>query len=326
MACHYPLRVWHSKEVNKTGRRPLVFRIEEALETDKDFQIGCGRCAGCRLERSRQWAMRITNEAQMHSENCFITLTFDDVHLDKRKPVDINGNRLSNWSIWPREFQLFMKRLRKRYPGKKIRYFHCGEYGDHPEVNQNLGRPHYHAIIFNHNFADKIEFGSSGEHKYYISRELRELWPFGNNIIGEVAFDSAAYVARYAMKKRNGPATEGWYTRTLGVNPSTAEIFSEPLHPEYVTMSKKPGIGAAWFKKYQETDLYNKDYVMINGKKCRAPKYYDRLLEETDPEKYEEIKEKRSEEMENLEELDINRLMVLEESQEVKLNRKRRAV
>jgi hypothetical protein len=43
-----------------------------------------------------------------------------------------------------------MKRLRKKYSHKKLSFYHCGEYGE------KQGRPHYHAIIFNHQFSDLI--------------------------------------------------------------------------------------------------------------------------------------------------------------------------
>lgn len=322
MACHFPLRAWYSKDYNKNGKRPLVFKIDEAAEPDQSMQIGCGRCAGCRLERSRQWAMRIAHEASFYEDNCFITLTFDDPHLNARRPEDKEGNSLSNWSIWPREFQLFMKKLRRRNPERKIRYFHCGEYGERPEEGQILGRPHYHACIFNYDFKDKKEFGSRGDNPYYISGELESLWPYGHCVIGEVTFDSAAYVARYIMKKRTGKQAGDHYRRINGFNPETGELEYDPLCPEYITMSR--GIGRNWFNKYQETDLYNKDYVTVNGKRSRPPKFYDKELERIDEDKYEEIKLKRQEEMEFVEELDADRLQTLQESAEHKLKRKRR--
>lgn len=324
MACHYPLRAWYSKDFNKNGKRPLVFNQSEALHADQDLQIGCGRCSGCRLQRSKEWAIRITHEAQLSEENCFLTLTIDDTHLEKRRPEDKEGNPLSNWSIYPREFQLFMKRLRRRNQDRRIRFFHCGEYGERPEPGQTLGRPHYHACIFNYDFKDKIQFGKRGEHNYYISGELESLWPYGHCIIGEVTFDSAAYVARYIMKKRSGKLAADHYKRITGFNPTTGEIEHDPLCAEYITMSR--GIGRDWFNKYHKTDVYSKDYITVKGMRNRPPKFYDRELEKIDPHKYEEIKNKRAEELEFLEELSIDRLQRLEESSKHKMNRKRRGL
>jgi len=112
----------------------------------------------------------------MHEDNCFITLTFDNEHIAKRK----NPESLDN-----KEFQRFMKRLRKKYP-HKIRFFHCGEYGD-----QNK-RPHYHALLFGHDFKDKKLWSNKGDFKLFVSQELAELWPYGFHTIGAVSFDTAA--------------------------------------------------------------------------------------------------------------------------------------
>ena len=190
MPCYHPLKGYKSKERNKSGKRSIVFNIKEGLY-DQHVTVPCGQCIGCRLERSRQWAIRCSHEAQMHEKNCFITLTFSDEHLPEDRSVDV------------RHFQLFMKRLRKRY-GDGIRFFHCGEYGDH------FGRPHYHACIFNHDFEDKKIWKQSGSGEIiYRSASLEELWPYGYSSVGEVTFESAAYVARYITKKVTGdPAQE----------------------------------------------------------------------------------------------------------------------
>jgi hypothetical protein len=42
--------------------------------------------------------------------------------------------------------------LRKKISPLKIRFFHCGEYGD------KTRRPHYHALIFGYGFPDKKLF------------------------------------------------------------------------------------------------------------------------------------------------------------------------
>ncbi|MEK9780954.1 MAG: replication initiation protein [Gammaproteobacteria bacterium] len=201
----------------------------------------------------------------MHEKSCFITLTFNEEELGKRD----NPN-----SVDVRDFQLFMKRLRKKH--KKIRFFHCGEYG---EKNQ---RPHYHALIFGYEFPDRYLWQTRNKQKYYRSEELEKLWPYGHVVIGEVTFTSCAYVARYIMKKQKGKNAETHYH-----NPTTGEV----INPEYCTMSRKPGIGYEWFEKYK-TDVYPNDYCIINGKKIRPPRYYDNLLSE---EELEEIKNKRKE-------------------------------
>ena len=261
MTCYHPLLAYKS-EGKVVFNKPFAFA--------KGFNVPCGQCIGCRLNYSRQWAIRIVHEAQMHEENCFITLTFDQANLEKRSnPLSLDVS----------EYQRFMKRLRKKF-GSNIRFFHCGEYGD-----QNK-RPHYHAIIFGMDFKDKVLFSQRDGTKLYTSKVLSELWPYGFSTIGEVTFQSAAYVARYIMKKHKGEGAEDYYTRWC---PETGE--GTPVEPEYCTMSRKPGIGKTWFEKYK-TDVYPHDYIVINGHKVKPPRYYDSLLEE---EELAQLKAKRQE-------------------------------
>ena len=206
----------------------------------------------------------------MHEKNCFITLTFDQANLESRtNPLSLDVT----------EYQRFMKRLRKRY-GNNIRFFHCGEYGDKNK------RPHYHAIIFGMDFEDKVLWSNRDGNKLYTSVQLQQLWPYGFSTIGDVTFQSAAYVARYIMKKHKGEGAEDHYTRWC---PETGE--GTVVAPEYCTMSRKPGIGYEWLKKYK-ADVYPHDYVVINEHKVKPPRYYDSLLSE---EELAEVKARRIE-------------------------------
>jgi hypothetical protein len=238
----------------------------------KGFNLPCGQCIGCRLKYSQEWAVRLMHENQMHDKSCFVTLTFSPESLRARE----NPNSLDK-----SEFQRFMKRLRKQY-GKKIRFFHCGEYGE-----QNK-RPHYHAILFGVDFEDKELFKVRDEIRLYTSEKLAKLWPYGFVTIGEVTMESCAYVARYVTKKIKGKDAENHY---IYWDPLTGE--GTPIEPEYATMSRKPGIGKEWFDKYK-SDIYPHDYVVLKKHKIRPPRYYDKLLTE---EELEKIKEKRQEEL-----------------------------
>ena len=209
----------------------------------------------------------------MHKHNSFITLTFSPEALEQRD---------SPWSLNVRDFQTFMKRLRKKH-NKKIRFFHSGEYG---EKNK---RPHYHALLFGHDFPDRRLFRERDGIKLYTSNELQELWPFGFSTIGELTFQSAAYTARYIMKKINGDSAESHYQTT----DQYGEIHN--IIPEYCTMSRMPGIGHDWLKKYK-TDVYPNDYVIVNGHEIKPPRYYDSLL---DPEELEAIKLARQKAMDD---------------------------
>lgn len=261
MTCYHPLLAYKS-EGKVVFNKPFAFA--------KGFNLPCGQCIGCRLNYSRQWAIRIVHEAQMHDTNCFITLTFDQAHLESRtNPLSLDVT----------EFQRFMKRLRKRY-GKNIRFFHCGEYGDKNK------RPHYHAIIFGMDFEDKVLWSNRDGNKLYTSEQLEQLWPYGFSTIGDVTFQSAAYVARYIMKKHKGEGSEDHYTRWC---PLTGE--GTTVEPEYCTMSRRPGIGYDWLQEYK-ADVYPNDYIVINEHKVKPPRYYDSLLTEQE---LKEVKAKRIE-------------------------------
>jgi len=116
MACYRPLSAWRGSKLNPaTGKRPIVFRASEAY-LDMPMTLPCGQCIGCRLERSRQWAIRSVHEASLYDSNCFVTLTYSDSHLPRDCSLD------------PDAVPLFMKRLRKRF-GDGIRVFYCCVYG-----------------------------------------------------------------------------------------------------------------------------------------------------------------------------------------------------
>lgn len=224
---------------------------------------------GCRLERSRQWALRCVHEAQLHEDNSFITLTYSDEHLP-------HGGTLIK-----KHFQDFMKRLRRHFDGKKISYYHCGEYGE------SSRRPHYHALLFGLRFNDQLPYkkGADGS-VVYTSQLLSEMWLKGFCTVGAVTFESAAYVARYVLKKMTGPAAAGHYQ----VIDEDGEIHQ--LQPEYVTMSLKPAIGKDWYAEFQ-ADVYPDDFVVIRGRKMKPPKYYDRLHDIEKPTAHALIKEAR---------------------------------
>jgi len=280
MPCYKPLRGYRSRSVNSSGKRGIVFDVKKGY-VDLPVEVPCGQCIGCRLERSRQWAIRCMHEASLHEDNCFITLTYNNDHLP------------SDYSLHVEHFQKFMKRLRKKFSNTTIRFFHCGEYGE------KTNRPHYHAVIFGFDFPDKKYFTERQGYRLYTSEILHSatdncLWPFGHCLIGGLTFESAAYVARYCLKKVTGKGLHVLDGNGLKHYQHLAEDTGEivDVKPEYVTMSRRSGIGKGWYDLYK-TDIYPSDEIIVRGKKMRVPKYYDNLFEIEDPEEMAKIKGRR---------------------------------
>jgi len=200
----------------------------------------------------------------MHAFNCFVTLTYSDEFL----PAD--------GSLRKRDTQLFMKRLRKHcndhLGGHKLRFLLCGEYGD------STHRPHYHALLFGMDFPDKKKHSTNKRgNPLYVSETLDKLWGLGHCYIGALTKESAGYTCRYALKKVNGDRAEDHY---------------KGREPEFIVMSRKPGIGAGWFDKFGE-QVYRRDRVVVKGAERVPPPFYDRILKKRDPERLAEVKKER---------------------------------
>lgn len=284
MPCFHPITGYRSKIVNKSGKRSIVFNTTDGLG-EFPLQIPCGQCRGCRLEYSRQWAIRIHHENQLHENSAFITLTFN------------NDNLPADHSINKKDLQNFFKNLRKIIYPKKIRYFACGEYGG------KRGRPHYHAIIFGYDFPDReLHTVTERGDALYKSKTLDRAWnKKGWALIGDVTFESAAYCARYIMKKQKGNKKnfkddeaqkrhEEYESKYKLVDTETGDIHLQ--EKEFCLMSRRPGIGAGWIEKFK-TDT-DKDFITIRGKKMSLPKYYDdqleKMLEDMDDRKLKRFK------------------------------------
>lgn len=199
----------------------------------------------------------------MHENNSFITLTYDEEHLPHRGQLQ------------HKDFADFVKRARKKH---KFIYYMAGEYGS---LN---GRPHFHAGLFGHDWNDKVLLKTTGSgNPIYTSATLSRLWPWGFASTAEVTFESMAYIARYCMSKITGDMAEEHYKRY--------DYLGEyQLNQEYNVFSN--GLGKKWLEKYT-SDVYTYDYVIINGVETRPPKYYDKLFEASNPERFEELKNER---------------------------------
>ena len=242
---------------------PREVAISEGIDLEKNHAllVPCGRCIGCRLDYSRQWAERCIHEAKEHQYNYFLTLTYDDDHL----PIGEKGFA----TLIEDEVSAFMKRLRKAMKKEcgvdNIRFFACGEYGDgngdSPDIHV-MFRPHYHIILFNCPLPDLQErhpimvdgklkmirqYDSNGELLLFSPLVHRAWQQRGTAQIGQVTYESAAYVARYVVKKLYGK--DGLAYSDQGVI------------PPFVRMSRMPGIGFNWYMTnmkhiYQFDDVY----------------------------------------------------------------------
>ncbi len=225
------------------------------------IEVPCGKCMECRLNYSKQWANRMMLEAQYYDSNFFLTFTYDNDH--------VHYNDLGLKTLYKKDFQDFMKRLRRRVEPDKIRFFASGEYGEH------TFRPHYHAIIFGLKIPDLEPFGYSSGFPVYISKFINDLWVQGHVLISYISWDTCAYTARYVVKKANH------YTKDV--------YHASHVEPEFCLMSRRPGIGKTYFDEHYK-EIYQTDELIFStptgGKSSKPPKYFDKCLERLDEDWY----------------------------------------
>lgn len=225
---------------NEKGKR--VFRhfslANQEFKQKHQLVFDCGQCSTCRRKRSYELACRCVLHASLYKENCFLTLTYDEKKEGYHNEMDYS------------DIQKFKKRLRAhayRLHGKKIEIFNVHEYGKN-------GKKHWHLIVFNFGFADRLLFTSSNGIPIYTSQLLRQLWPFGFNTIGDVSTASAMYQAQYVEKDlKNGNRTNSKKSK-----------------------SNHSGIGRGYFMLHFE-QLLTLGYIPINGRKLPLPRYFEKL-------------------------------------------------
>lgn len=308
MTCYHPLKAFELG-VKANGKKDLKvasfsvdhferrtsgvlvpsMEIERSPYADKVYRdylrIPCGQCLGCRIDYSRDWATRMMLEYDYHETSSFITLTYNDLYVPLCDYVDKNGEEQKSMTLLKRDMQLFMKRLRKKYPDKQIRFYGCGEYGP---KNQ---RPHYHLIIFGLDFAEDRyvhQISALGD-AYYRSPTLEKLWPYGYSYVCDVSWQTCAYVARYVTKKKKGKESDYY------------QFFN--IQPEFSLMSRKPGIGRLYYDDHKE-EIYEKGSIYLStakgGMKVKPPRYYDSLYDIEYPVEMEHIKKMRREMSDNI--------------------------
>lgn len=266
MACYRPIPA-------RQDRDGAQVRLHPELGT-ANLHIPCGQCVGCKTDRANQWAHRCEHEASQWENNIFLTLTYDDEHLPRWGYLDAA------------ELTKFFKRTRKSVNRRDssiqcskgiIRYFACGEYGT------KNGRPHYHVLLFNCEFADRIKVAERDGLPVYQSAELSRLWPFGRHEYGAALPRAANYIAQYSLKKQRSGYNHNDRVHGYGgvqhIDTTTGELLPKPA--PFLRMSLKPGIGSEWLHKFQY-DLQH-GYLVNNGRRFKIPRTYRKRLELHNP-------------------------------------------
>ncbi len=257
----------------------------ESGECIEAIFVPCGKCTECRLAKSREWANRCCLEALEHplETNWFLTLTYNDDHIEST--VKNPDTDIPTYSLVKEHMQEFMKNLRAywkyHYNHDGIRFYGAGEYGLE-------GRPHYHILVFNLPYLDDhltfYKKNMDGDFLFKSDLLSKEIWKRGFVVVGNFNWHTAAYTARYVMKKRKGKDANEYY-ENAGVD------------PEFALMSRRPGIGVDYFSGYYE-DIYENDRIVLPASRGQAhiiqpPKYFDKKLKDLDPFLMEKIKKKR---------------------------------
>lgn len=183
--------------------------------------FSCGKCLPCLKNRRSIWAHRIMLEAQLHSVNAFVTLSYEDASM----PMVTNSTL---GTLMPRDLQLWLKRFRKRV-NLPLRYYAVGEYG---AVNW---RPHYHVAVFG--FPSCLDMLAPNVVRYgcecLICSVVRDTWGLGFVSVGSLTEASAAYIAGYISAKVKHRLEDDLCGRT----------------PEFARMSLRPGIGRSYLAR-----------------------------------------------------------------------------
>lgn len=272
MSCNFPKSF---KFYDFNGTRKVKYLPYYELDINSDYfsddivWLPCGKCVECRLAHSRMWANRAVLESSYWEYNFFITLTYSDENL----PLD----DLLKFTLKKRDIVLFHKRLRKYYSDNlnhfPIRFMLAGEYGS------KFSRPHYHGLYFNLPLDDlKFYKKSFDGHNLYNSPLIDRIWGKGYAVISYFSWKTAAYVARYTLKKVENNIDYGMRV------------------PEYFVMSRRPGIGARYYHD-NKSSIYHFDKILINNSVSsfyvQPFRYFDKLLKKDDDYLYNSIKEIR---------------------------------
>lgn len=297
MGCYKPLiRFYVPHDREKSGRVYSLARFSEMIGHEATYEeliyrkdvmmIPCGKCIGCRIQQREDWTTRIELEARSWPKEkvWFITLTYNEQEIPgmiRKTGEIIRGAKYIKrktetglecvQTLWYEDIQLFIKRLRKAYR-EPLRYFVAGEYGE------QTGRPHYHAILYGYTPKEPRPIYKTKDNGYITDDWMEKIWGKGNIRMAQATTETYRYVAGYVTKK-------------MGEEPEKYHKLG--MRPPFCQMSRKPGIGDAYFQEHRE-EIWKKGYIQLaNGKKASIPRFYEKMLKDEDPEKLWEIKRQR---------------------------------
>lgn len=256
------------------------------LSDDQIQLLGCGSCFGCRMEYSKQWALRCMLEASYYERNYFVTLTYDDYHLPSGQFLDFGGE-VKDTSLCREDLVKFIKRFRQHcvehYNHDGVRVFYCGEYGSLTD------RPHYHIIFFNCPAIDLTFYKRSPEGGYYYhSKDIYDTWrdrdkvSIGFHTVSELNYNMCAYTARYMLKKQKGQSVKDRLFAFDNVSDTDLQLRSNV----FCGMSLKPGIGRRYYDEHKD-QIYDTDQILYNDEFkaycAKPPRYFDKLYDIDEP-------------------------------------------
>lgn len=292
MPCYHPQLLGNTYAKNpETGKFIWKFLgpAHELTDDDQYRVVPCNRCIGCRLDYAREWSNRMVLELMENPNAVFVTLTYDEENVPKVDSPCVEG--LSSKSLNVRDVQLFHKKLRKHFSGRKIRYFLAGEYGP------TSFRPHYHAIYFGLSFDDFPDltfhhYNENGD-PVFISKILADIWSHGFITIGGVTRKTCGYTARYMLNKLKGNDTK--YYEFRGIK------------PEFTLSSRRPGIGMGYIESHPDPDAMITFFDGRENVSFPLPKKVFDKYADLDPNLYDEIKDRRRSEAFNRQFLELQK-------------------
>lgn len=235
------------------------YHVEQKFYTnqgDRYIPVPCGKCPECLTRRASIWGFRLRKQEEISSSAFFVTLTYDDHHLNlcdviynkNKTEVKTGITRITKngfMTLQKYDFQNYIKTLRNNLKSighdEKISYYACGEYGG------KYRRPHFHAIIFN-----------------APQRALEDAWTRGNTFIGTVTGASISYTVKYINKGTWKPLHK-----------------NDDRNPEFALMSKRMGANylTPGTVDFHRNDLTKAYVTLPDGIKMALPRYYkDKLF------------------------------------------------